>query len=104
MEEEIIPEVGPLLPDGYSISVKDSEIKGFNYVDGESGIPFPKEETLPIGFYADLRLLFKGERIRKEDLDHEELVQIQYGEWTEQLEKIAQNYGLEKIVIIPDIT
>ena len=93
---EIIPEITPLLPEGYTIDSERVEVRG---VGGEP-IPHSKirkvtRGSVPTGFGVTLRLLYDGKPIGGGNVD----VLKQVGEIQElpKLEELAQKYNLNSI-------
>lgn len=100
MTDRIIPEVEQYLPDRYSINLEDSKIE----TRGESADDLGNEIdscSVPIDFYANLRLIFDGDQIGWNDSATKQLGRIQ-NKLKPRLEKIAENYGIKKIEVMPE--
>lgn len=91
VKTEIIPEVTPCLPMGYSIDAKSIKVDG---VSEESFNNNPVPGNVPTGFSVSLRMLYENKPIPSRSPLWNEVYNIQKHP---KLEELAKKYNLVKI-------
>ena len=96
VKTQIIPELTPLLPRGYSIDADRTDIVGVGGEPSDSDIRNLPDGSVPTGFGVSLRLLYDGRPIGYHGEASNGIGNIQR-DLKPKLDELAQTYNLDSI-------
>ena len=100
VKTEIVPEVSPLLPSGYSINADRSDVRGISGFEGYT--TQIAHGSVPTGFSVHLRLYYEGEPIKAFRIEEiKKIGEIKRG-LEPKLEELAKRYNLDEITIVSE--